>query len=75
MLIVDDGSSDGSDEIARRYVSRDPTRIHYLEHDGHRNLGMSASRNLGIRGANGEYLAFLGTAPGREQASAEGIVR
>lgn len=59
LFIVDDGSSDGSDEIARNYASRDSARIHYLEHDGHKNLGMSASRNLGIRCAKGEYLAFL----------------
>jgi glycosyltransferase involved in cell wall biosynthesis len=33
--------------------------VRYLEHEGHQNLGMSASRNLGIRHAQGEYLAIL----------------
>lgn len=59
LLLVDDGSTDGSGTIARRYAERDPERVRYLEHPGHRNLGMSASRNLGIRHARGEYIALL----------------
>lgn len=59
LWLVDDGSSDASSGIARRYAERDPERIRYLEHEGHRNLGMSASRNLGIEHARGKYLALL----------------
>jgi glycosyltransferase involved in cell wall biosynthesis/SAM-dependent methyltransferase len=59
LILVDDGSSDGSTEIATRYASRFPGRIRCLEHDRHQNRGVAASRNLGIRHANGEYLAFL----------------
>jgi glycosyltransferase involved in cell wall biosynthesis len=59
LLLVDDGSSDGSTAIARHYAGRHPERVRYLEHPGHANLGMSASRNLGIRDAHGTYLAFL----------------
>jgi glycosyltransferase involved in cell wall biosynthesis len=59
LLLVDDGSSDASTLIAREYVARFPGRIRYLEHAGHQNRGKSASRNLGIRNARGEYVTFL----------------
>jgi glycosyltransferase involved in cell wall biosynthesis len=59
LLLVDDGSSDGSTATARRYASAMPERIRYLSHPGGGNRGASASRNLAIRHATGEYLAFL----------------
>jgi glycosyltransferase involved in cell wall biosynthesis len=58
LWLVDDGSSDGSNEIARGLANLCP-QIHYLEHPGHANLGMSAARNLGLRHAQGDYVAFL----------------
>jgi glycosyltransferase involved in cell wall biosynthesis len=59
LLLADDGSSDGSTRIAQQYAERYPNRIRYLEHDHHRNLGMSASRNIGIKHAKGKYISFL----------------
>jgi glycosyltransferase involved in cell wall biosynthesis len=59
LLLVDDGSTDGSMDIAQRYAARYPDRVHYLEHAGHENRGMSVSRNLGIAHARGEFIAFL----------------
>lgn len=59
LLLVDDGSSDGSPAIALQYAKRYPGKVRYLEHGQRRNLGQSASRNLGIRHARGSYVAFL----------------
>jgi glycosyltransferase involved in cell wall biosynthesis len=59
LLLVDDGSADTSSSGARRWAEPHPDRVRYLEHRDHVNLGMSASRNLGIRHARGVYLAFL----------------
>lgn len=59
LLLVDDGSSDGSSDIARGLAASQPDRIRYLEHEGHRNLGLSASRNAGIAQARGRCIALL----------------
>lgn len=59
LLLVNDGSRDRSGEIARRLAAEDPARIRYLHHPDGRNHGMSASRNLGVEAARGEYIALL----------------
>jgi glycosyltransferase involved in cell wall biosynthesis len=59
LLLCDDGSTDGSTAAARKYAATHPERIRYLEHPGHANRGMSATRNLGIAQAKGEFIAFL----------------
>src|SRR5215211_5603498 len=59
LLLVDDGSTDYSTQIALRYAEHYPEKVRYLEHPGHENRGMSAARNLGLSHARGEYVAFL----------------
>jgi glycosyltransferase involved in cell wall biosynthesis len=59
LLLVDDGSTDGSGAIARQYAEANRNRVRYLAHPQLANRGMSASRNLGVQHAVGEYVAFL----------------
>lgn len=59
LLLVDDGSRDRSPDIARQYAEQCPAQISYLEHRDHQNLGVCSTRNLGVRHAQGEYIAFL----------------
>jgi glycosyltransferase involved in cell wall biosynthesis len=59
LLLVDDGSTDTSPDIALRLVQRDPTRLRYLRHPGGATLGMSATRNLGLAHARAPLIAFL----------------
>lgn len=59
LLLVDDGATDCSTEIANEYAAQSDGQIRYLEHPGHRNCGVNSARNLGARASHGEYLAFL----------------
>lgn len=59
LILVDDGSTDVSTHIARNYAERYPGKVIALEHPGHANLGMSASRNLGLSRARGQSIGFL----------------
>jgi glycosyltransferase involved in cell wall biosynthesis len=59
LLLVDDGSADGSSQIALDYCARDRNRVAYLTHPGGVSRGISAARNLGIAHATGEHIAFL----------------
>ncbi|PKN51066.1 MAG: hypothetical protein CVU55_13080 [Deltaproteobacteria bacterium HGW-Deltaproteobacteria-13] len=54
IILVDDGSRDGSGEICDRYASRDG-RIKVIHRE---NGGVSAARNSGLNVATGEYLGF-----------------
>lgn len=54
VLLIDDCSTDDSLEIAGNYESE---RIRVLRNKT--NSGLSATRNVGIRNASGDYLVFL----------------
>src|SRR5687767_2875746 len=57
LVLVDDGSTDESTDIALRYASKFPERIAYVDHIYHQNKGLSASRNAGIKRSKGTYVA------------------
>jgi glycosyltransferase involved in cell wall biosynthesis len=59
LLLVDDGSEDDGPDIAKSYARREPDRVRYLQHEDNGNHGMSATRNLGLRAARGEFVAFI----------------
>jgi glycosyltransferase involved in cell wall biosynthesis len=59
LILVDDGTTDGATEIVRGYCDAHPGRIRLISHPGGGNLGMSASRNAGVRASRGRYVAFL----------------
>jgi len=59
LLLIDDGSTDRSTEIAQRFAHDLPDRVRYFEHPSHKNRGLAASRNLGVARARGQLLAVL----------------
>lgn len=59
LLLVDDGSFDKSTQVAKDYAAAFPKKISYLDHPYHQNLGLSASRNAGVRKCGGHLVAFL----------------
>ena len=55
IIVIDDGSTDGSGAICDAYAAKDP-RIQVVHQE---NRGLSAARNHGIELATGEYLNFV----------------
>jgi glycosyltransferase involved in cell wall biosynthesis len=54
-IIVNDGSKDNSEVIAKKWVVKD-SRFFYLYKE---NGGLSSARNLGLDNAKGDYIQFL----------------
>ena len=52
ILVVDDGSSDGTPDVVRGFGDR----IRFFEQ---KNSGTAAARNLGLKNATGEFFAVL----------------
>ena len=56
LIIVNDGSTDGTEEVIEYYINRFPEKIEYIKQ---KNKGAAAARNAGIRASSGEFIAFL----------------
>lgn len=56
IILVNDGSTDNSGEIAKKYANQHPDKIKYIEKE---NGGLSDARNCGLKYVEGEYLAFV----------------
>ncbi|WP_136799949.1 glycosyltransferase family 2 protein [Desulfosediminicola ganghwensis] len=55
LIIINDGSTDNSEEIILNYQKKHNNVFYFLQ----RNNGQSAARNKGLTLANGEYIFFL----------------
>lgn len=56
VILVNDGSTDGSLEILKRYEKQYPDITVLIDK---KNGGQSSARNVGIRVAKGEYISFI----------------
>ena len=56
MIIVDDCSSDNTEEIVKK-IQQSDTRIHFFKLD--QNSGSGVARNKGIEKASGDYMTFI----------------
>ncbi|WP_104697335.1 MULTISPECIES: glycosyltransferase [unclassified Helicobacter] len=55
IILINDGSTDTSGEIAREYAKSD----HRIKLINQENKGLSRARNVGIKSADGNYLVFV----------------
>ena len=55
IILIDDGSTDGSLEICNKYKNED-NRIRVIHTE---NGGVSRARNLGLENANGDFISFI----------------
>lgn len=54
-IIVDDGSSDNTGEVVRRFSSNDPRIIYIFQS----NKGLAGARNTALKAAKGQFVQFL----------------
>lgn len=62
VIVVNDGSTDGSDRICREYAERfvhNKSSRAYVRYINKENGGVSSARNAGIEVATGEWLSFV----------------
>lgn len=56
IVLINDGSTDGSKEIMEDYAKRYPEKIHAYHTQ---NQGVAEARNTGIKKAQGKYISFV----------------
>lgn len=56
ILIINDGSTDNSEDIIKEYVEKYPNLIRYIKQ---KNKGLGAVRNVGLKNARGKYIVSI----------------
>jgi len=56
LLVLDDGSTDGTPEVLERYASEHPDRFRWDRHD---NIGQARTLNRGFEMMHGDYVGYL----------------
>ena len=56
VIIVNDGSTDNSENVIKNYMQSSKLNIKYLEKE---NGGLASARNYGVEKASGKYISFL----------------
>lgn len=57
LIVIDDGSTDGGDQICENFVAQGLLTL--LRHPGRVNKGQAAALNLGLTAVSGEFIAVL----------------
>lgn len=55
VLLIDDGSTDSSAKICKRYAEKDSRFKYFYKNNG----GVSSARNLGLKKSSGDYITFI----------------
>ena len=56
VIVVNDGSTDNSENVIKNYMQSSKLNIKYLEKE---NGGLASARNYGVEKASGKYISFL----------------
>lgn len=56
IIVVNDGSTDRTEEIVREYEEREPEKVKLFSQE---NKGQAEARNFGLTKASGEYIGFV----------------
>ena len=56
VIIVNDGSTDNSENVIKNYMQSSKLNIKYLEKE---NGGLASARNYGVEKASGKYISFF----------------
>ena len=71
IVVVDDGSTDGSSKLCDEYARRDG-RVAVIHQ---KNCGLSAARNIGVDNATGNWILFLDSDDWMEPNTVEALLR